>query len=719
MSGELARVARGEGAVPLAWAGATSGQNHLNLGDALSPVMVALLSGKPARRVPFRSDAPRLVAVGTVAQNVAGGEAWFWGTGCSPHARGARGGPRFSPDPALRAHVAAARGPLSATLIGGGRLATRRFGDPVQLLPRFHPAPPAKRWELGVILHLSELADRSGLARPRPELARYVLPAEAEGRVRLIDTVTPVSAAGLRARLDEILACRRIVSTSLHGLVFAESYGIPCLPLVGAGPAGLDEVALTEDAAFDARMLDLYMGYGRTRTPVWRQPRGTPTDWEALIAAIDRAWTPARIDEDALIEAFPLDLAPLAPRPGETVWEHPAIAGLDFAHEVAALRRADAEAGRAARAARAEAEAEWAARLRGWRLPATVARPAPPRLRLRREGEAPAFAPLCWAAGPEGAARVNLGDALSPVIVAAMTGLPVRHRAFDSRDERLAAVGTIAHGLRNGRAHVWGAGLDEAVSPGRPGEPWSAPPDTELHVHAARGPMTAAAFRRQGIPAPETFGDPVYLLDRIFPLGELEITHELGVIVHLSELAPEPGAPEPGAPESGAEAAPRLRPELARYRIPPAFADRVRILDTTVAPSLEAFRRRLAEIAACRAILSTSLHGLVIAETYGRPSAWFGFRETGLREVDPMDRGAPLDHRMRDLYAGQGLDRVAVIDARRDRPAEWDRLIGLAGELAPRRPDVRALFEAFPGPLAAAWEDPVWPLPRGLVPGLA
>lgn len=710
MTGELARIARGEGVAPLAWAGGTSAQDYLNLGDALSPVMVALLSGRPVRRVPFQSQTPRLAAVGTIGQNFAGGEVWFWGTGCSPFATAAGQRARFTPDPGMRAHVRAARGPLSASLLGGGRLAARVFGDPVWLLPRFYRPEVEKRWELGVIVHLSELADRATECHPRPELRRLRVPKALRDSVRLINTVVPISTAGMQARLDEILACRRIVSTSLHGLVFAESYGIPCLPFPAAGPApgkaGVFEVALTAEAAIDSRMVDLYMGVGRTRQPAWGQPRDAVPDWEAVIRAIDARWEPAAIDEDALIETFPLDVAPLAAPPGETIWRHPVLNAVDYAHDVAALRRADAEAARTAAAAETEARALWRRRLSGWRLPAVVAAPpSPAPITLRREEHGATIA-LSWAAGPADAATVNIGDALSPVVVAALSGVPVRHAAFDSDRERLVAVGTIAHGQTRGVAHLWGCGLDETVNPLAPGEPWRLPPDVEFRVHATRGPFTAAALRRAGVAAPEVFGDPVSMIDRIFPLGAVEKTHDLGVILHLSELDRSgPDGPRPRL---------RPRPEMLRYAIPDAFADRVRLIDTLTAPTRAAFAARLREIAACRAILSTSLHGLVIAEAYGVPCAWFGFGDLGLRDLDPMNRSHSLDHRVRDLYAGRGVSRLRVIHARRDRPADWDRLIGLAGDLDCARPDVRALFDAYPGPRLARWDEPEWPLPPGL-----
>lgn len=710
MGNRLLEIARRDGAAPLAWAGGTLQQDYLNIGDALSAVMTALMSGLPVRRVPFVSDTPRLVAVGTIGQNIASGEAWFWGTGCSNRVRTAEGAVRFSPDPALTAHVHATRGPISAALLGGGHLATEVFGDPVWLLPRFYRPTIEKRWELGVIVHLSDLADRDYDCHPDPRHRRYEIPPDMTDAVRLINTVTPRTVEGMKERLDEILSCKRIVSTSLHGMVFAESYGIPCLCFPPRSQAGLVETPVCWTADLDLRMLDLYAGIGRTALPVYGQPRARPTDWRAVMDAVDAAWTPATIDEERLIAAFPLDLHPLSPPEGGTIWDNPILRAFPYHHDVAEVRRADVAATRRRGQTAAKAAASMAARLSAAAIPATLSSAAPTRLRLARGSDGRAALPLVWALPNQDAKLVNLGDALSPLIVAGLSGLPVRPALTRDGCERLAAVGTILHGLQGGVSHIWGSGLDATVRPGAPGQPWRAPDTGRLVVHAVRGPNTADALRREGIPAPEVFGDPIYLLNRFFPLADAPKTHDLGVILHLSEAAPESLV----ACEGRTVAA---RPEFPRYAIPEAFRDRVRLIDMFTTPDLASFESKLREIASCRAILSTSLHGLVIADVYGVPNAWFGFGAQGLLEVDPNDQRTRMDHRMRDLYAGQARARVPVVMTDRRKPSDWAQLIDWSARFGLHRPDMRALFDAFPVAHAVAWEDDVWPLPSGLIPG--
>ncbi|MEM9784008.1 MAG: polysaccharide pyruvyl transferase family protein [Pseudomonadota bacterium] len=250
----------------------------------------------------------------------------IWGTGCSPYAGRPGSGPRlpFSPRADTAFDIAAARGPYTARLLTGGALPEVAMGDPALLLPRFHDRPVAPRYELGVVLHLAELADRTYEAHPAAGLVRYHgLPAAidvpwdgqdavggarrvfasgaagAGDRVALITMVTAPDAMSIADRVDTLRACRRIVSTSLHGIALALAYGIPCLYLastagpVGPGEAALDPSGVDLPEGLNPRFPDLYAGLGFSRMPFWRQPKAMPTDWNAVICAIDAMADPA------------------------------------------------------------------------------------------------------------------------------------------------------------------------------------------------------------------------------------------------------------------------------------------------------------------------------------------------------------------------------------------------------------------------------------------
>ncbi|WAC27086.1 polysaccharide pyruvyl transferase family protein [Ancylobacter sp. SL191] len=345
MRGLIDDIARENGSIPLGWAGSTMQMNYLNFGDALSPVMVSLAGGLPVHRVPTKSSSPRMAAVGTIGHGFAGGDVYFWGTGCSNWLNPGKGAERqpFLPSPDSRFHVRATRGPVSERLLNGGGTGSGIHGDPVWLLPQFYAAPVRKKWKLGCILHLSELADRDYEAHPHAADLRYVVPAEFTDDVHLITTVTPITIDGVRDKIDEIRACERIVSTSLHGMVIAESYGIPCLYFSPQGDTpGPIDLALEPDGNVDLRIVDLYRGMGRETLRAFGQPRTRATDWGRLMADIDANWRPIDLrDADALLDALPVAPAPLEAPPGGSVWDHPVIRSLVLQHDVTQLRRDD------------------------------------------------------------------------------------------------------------------------------------------------------------------------------------------------------------------------------------------------------------------------------------------------------------------------------------------------------------------------------------------
>ena len=333
----LERLADEQGSIPLGWAGASAASPYVNFGDALSPVMVALCTNMPVSRVPFGSTAPRLAAVGTIGHGFAGGKVWFWGTGSSLY-RNPFAPPeqkeRYVTPPNTQVHIAATRGPISAEILGasGAIGSPAIYGDPVWLLPRFHRRKVEKRWDLGVILHLSDLTDRAFEVHHNPLHERYVIPTEFSGSVKLINTVAPVSVRALFDKVDEIRACRRIVSTSLHGLVIPESYGIPCLYFGVRGKEGLTEVPPDLETGLDPRILDLYGGLGLPKFPIYTQPRRRRTDWAKVIAAVDAAWQPRPFDGAELIDALPVRASPVMVPDGVHPADLPLLAALTLAH---------------------------------------------------------------------------------------------------------------------------------------------------------------------------------------------------------------------------------------------------------------------------------------------------------------------------------------------------------------------------------------------------
>jgi hypothetical protein len=696
----LAREVRRTGSVPLGWAGATEKQNYLNFGDALSPVMVAALAGVGIARRPMRSKLTRMSCVGTIAHGFGGGEVHVWGSGMSPYRNPG------APDQQLWARPAdtgiivhATRGPQTAKRLGveGGV----PYGDPVFLLPRFYDQPVEKTYELGVILHLSELESRELGAGAKPSMRRYQIPEMLRGDIKIINTLTEISAAGLERKIQEIRTCKRIVSLSLHGLVIAESYGIPCLYFSPRAKTGPLRVVIDEALWLDPRIADLNLGINRKAFNAFGQPREQVTPWDQVITTIDETWEPMEKSFDDLMESFPVDLKPLET---DDLFKHPLIAGLTFQHNVGELLHEDAAAttalGLSRKAAPKPAPAAEEMEPPAVDAPPPAAVPAVARSIGRKPlAPYPAGAPLpvSWIAASSQSSYLNLGDALSPVIVACVSSRTIEHVGLKEDFRRIAAVGSIAHSYTGGEIDVWGSGSSRYRNPLEPGAEklvFSIPPNTRYRVWSTRGPYAAkvlegAEFVYRGI-----YGDPVWLLPRFYKPA-IEKRWELGVIVHLADLA-----------NRDFEA--NVKENLVRYAIPEEFKDSVRIIHTVTRVGVSHLKDRLDEILSCKRLVSTSLHGMVIAESYGIPCLYFAPRGARGAVVNVrLDDDADIDFRILDLYAGLGKANLNVFAQPRLRLTDWGTLIRAIDDVwTPVTADMDPLVESLPVAAAPLSLDP-------------
>ncbi len=296
------------GSVGVCWAHSNPGtEGRANLGDSLSAVIVAALSGRPVHHVPFQWPVAKLVAVGSIAHAITGGLAVVWGSGVS-----IRGGVLASNVGRTRYDVRAIRGRISAQhLRDFGITVPDVYGDPVWLLPSIFHEPVEKKYELGVIPHIQDIYGHRPDSPPKPDSLRYVVGEDEAASIAVINTWHEPTLEGLLAKVRLIRSCRRIASQSFHGVVMAEAYGVPVLNFRHTGDAGNGalRIDLTEDCDTDPRVWEFYERGSRPYFHMYSQRRKERTDWEAVIRAIDTHWEPFEYDAASLIEAFPLPLA--------------------------------------------------------------------------------------------------------------------------------------------------------------------------------------------------------------------------------------------------------------------------------------------------------------------------------------------------------------------------------------------------------------------------
>lgn len=110
-----------------------------------------------------------------------------------------------------RADYRAVRGPLTRKrILAAGHHCPEIYGDPAVLLPLYYNPTSKKKYGLGIIPHYVD--------------AEQVVRQYADKECLIILPTDPTEKV-----ISDILSCEAIVSSSLHGLITACCYGIPCL----------------------------------------------------------------------------------------------------------------------------------------------------------------------------------------------------------------------------------------------------------------------------------------------------------------------------------------------------------------------------------------------------------------------------------------------------------------------------------------------------------
>lgn len=178
-----------------------------NWGDAVNPVLVREIAGvEPIAHdeVVNLGNRPVYSMVGSVLDGAMVPNLVVWGSGFMHADSSFRVPPRA---------VHAVRGPLTRELVREqGIECPPVYGDPALLYPRFYAPEVEPEFDLGMVPHFQD--------RGSPKLERF----RRDDDVLVIDVLS-----GVRDVVDQICRCRGIASSSLHGLVAADAYGVPCV----------------------------------------------------------------------------------------------------------------------------------------------------------------------------------------------------------------------------------------------------------------------------------------------------------------------------------------------------------------------------------------------------------------------------------------------------------------------------------------------------------
>jgi pyruvyltransferase len=170
-----------------------------NWGDHINPYIIEKMTGKTVLQSTF-GWTEHLLAIGSILRN-ANQNSIIWGSGFISKTSKFRKAPK---------QIAAVRGPLTGQrLIELGYQDPKIYGDPALLMPRFYNPEIAKQHKIGLVAHYAEKNDP--IVEHLTSLGVYP-----------VDIQLPVEEF-----VDELCKCETIISSSMHGLIAADAYGIP------------------------------------------------------------------------------------------------------------------------------------------------------------------------------------------------------------------------------------------------------------------------------------------------------------------------------------------------------------------------------------------------------------------------------------------------------------------------------------------------------------
>jgi pyruvyltransferase len=233
----------------------------------------------------------------------------------------------------------------------------------------------------------------------------------------------------------------------------------------------------------------------------------------------------------------------------------------------------------------------------------------------------------------------NFGDYLSCIVVAEVARKLGLTKSNLTNGRKLLAVGSVLHFAQDGDI-VWGAGVNGKIAPERH-------TFSSLDVRMVRGPKTREFLKQRRISVGTVFGDPALLLPILFPDFKRQTEPEKIIILpNLNEL------------------------EILKKR--PCRAMKL------ISP-FGYWRTVLSEILTSELVLTSSLHGIILAESFGVP----------VRFVMPT--GGETLFKYQDYYLGTGRSLET-------EPSSFiDGITTKSGVSMPEPLfDAEAIMEAFP-----------------------
>jgi pyruvyltransferase len=183
-----------------------------NWGDAISPILIEFISGK--KPILFDKytlnpmNRPVYTTTGSILDNDHVNRhiknVNIWRIGFISKKERLRKKPKS---------IASVRGPLTREILLNQDIECPEvYGDPALLFPLFYKPEKEKRFKLGIVPHY---VDKNN---------NIIDQFEDDSDVLIIDIEAPIQAV-----VDQICTCENIASSSLHGVIASDAYGVPSI----------------------------------------------------------------------------------------------------------------------------------------------------------------------------------------------------------------------------------------------------------------------------------------------------------------------------------------------------------------------------------------------------------------------------------------------------------------------------------------------------------
>lgn len=177
----------------------------LNFGDILNPYLAEKLIKKEINWIdPKYYEKENYLLIGSILSDT-NQNSIVWGSGFISENSFCKEVPK---------KVLAVRGPKSREkLLEQGISCPEVYGDPALLLPKFYnPKNILKKYEIGIIPHYVD--------------KNHVFLSKMKNNMKKINIID-IQNNNVENFIDEVLKCKLIISSSLHGIIVADAYNIP------------------------------------------------------------------------------------------------------------------------------------------------------------------------------------------------------------------------------------------------------------------------------------------------------------------------------------------------------------------------------------------------------------------------------------------------------------------------------------------------------------